>query len=241
MILTEPIFLIIALIAIIVGSALQSISGFGLAVIASPILILINPSFLPAPILALGCILSLLSCVRYRDKLNLHNIKLALLARIPGSLLGIYLLILLPAAYFSIFFSLFILFSVALTYRHFRLRYCSRNLMIAGFFSGLMGTTTSVGGPPIALVYQNSDPSTARAELGLFFVIGTFMSLGLLWGSGNISDDQVQLTLPLIPAVFIGFALSIWLDKYFKPLYLKPLIAVLSLGSCSVILLKTVF
>jgi uncharacterized membrane protein YfcA len=104
-----------------------------------------------------------------------------------------------------------------------------------------MGTTTSVGGPPIALIYQNSNVNTARAELGLFFLIGTLISLGFLWGSGNISYEQIQLTLPLIPAVFIGFGLSIWLDKHFKQLYLKPLISIISLASCCVILLKTIF
>lgn len=241
MILIEPLYLVVALLVIMTGSALQSMSGLGLAVIASPILVLINPSFLPAPILALGCILSFLNCARYRHILYFRNIQPALLARIPGSLLGVYLLMILPASYFSICFSLFIIFSVMLTYRHINLGQCSRNLIIAGFFSGLMGTTTSVGGPPIALIYQNSNVNTARAELGLFFLIGTLISLGFLWGSGNISYEQIQLTLPLIPAVFIGFGLSIWLDKHFKQLYLKPLISIISLASCCVILLKTIF
>lgn len=240
-ILTEPLSLIITILAVIAGSTLQSISGLGLAVIASPILVLINPNFLPAPILFLGCMLSLLSCIRYRHQLYFKNITMALLGRIPGSLLGVYLLMLLPVAYFSIGFSLFILLSVLLTYRHISFCHCSRNLFFAGFFSGLMATTTSVGGPPIALVYQNTKASKLRSELGLFFLLGTLMSLGFLWGSGNISHDQIQLTLPLIPPVFVGFALSIWLDKYIKQLYLKPLIALMSLCSCGILLIKTLF
>lgn len=151
---------------------------------------------------------------------------------------GVFLLALLPPIFFAIGFSVFIMLSVLLTYRHISIGHCSRNLLFAGFFSGLMGTTTSVGGPPIALVYQNSKMSTARAELGLFFLVGTLMSLVFLLVSGNINYDQLQLTLPLIPAVFIGFGLSLWLDKYFRQFYLKPLIATLSIISCSLILLK---
>jgi uncharacterized membrane protein YfcA len=237
----EPSVLIVALIAVVAGSALQSMSGFGLAVIASPILVIINPNFLPAPILALGCILSLLNCIRYRQQLHFGNIKLALLARIPGSILGILLLTLLPPIVFAIGFSLLIIFSVLLTYQRIDIHHCKRNLAIAGFFSGLMGTTTSVGGPPIALVYQNSNLSTLRAELGLFFLIGTLVSLALLFASGNVSYAQVQLTLPLVPAIFVGFGVSFYLDKYLGQRYLKPLIAVISLTSCGIILLKTFF
>lgn len=236
--LIEATLLIIALIVVIAGSALQSMSGLGLAVITSPILVLMNPNFLPAPILTLGCLLSLLSCIRYRHQLHFGSIQLALLGRIPGSIIGVLLLAALPPIFFSICFSVFIMLSVVLSYSGMSIRHCSRNLLFAGFCSGLMGTTTSVGGPPIALVYQNSKLSTARAELGLFFLVGTLMSLILLLVSGNINIQQLQLTLPLIPAVFIGFGLSLWLDKYFKQAFLKPLIATLSLASCGLILLK---
>lgn len=241
MLLTDPTYLITALIVVIVGSAFQSMSGLGLAVIASPVLVLINPLFLPAPVLTLGCLLSLLSCIRYRHKLHFSNIQLALFARIPGSILGVLLLMLVPSIFFAICFSVFNMLSVLLSYKQMKIRHCSRNLLIAGFLSGLMGTTTSVGGPPIALVYQNSHVSIARAELGLFFFVGTLMSLVLLLLSGNISADQLQLTLPLIPAVFIGFGLSLWLDKYFKQTFLKPVIASLSVISCSLILLQALF
>jgi len=239
--LIEPSLFIVALFAVVAGSALQSMSGFGLAVIASPILVIINPNFLPAPILALGCILSLLNCIRYRQQLHFSNIKLALVARIPGSILGILLLALLPPIFFAVGFSLLIMLSVLLTYRRIDIHHCERNLVIAGFFSGLMGTTTSVGGPPIALVYQNSNLSTLRAELGLFFLIGTLVSLAMLFVSGNINYAQVELTLPLVPALFVGFFLSFYLDKYLGQRYLKPLIATISLTSCGIILLKAFF
>jgi uncharacterized membrane protein YfcA len=239
--LIEPSLLIVALIAVIAGSALQSMSGFGLAVIASPVLVIINPDFLPAPILALGCLASLINCIRYRQQLHFSNIKLALLARIPGSILGIFLLAILPPTFFSISFSLLVILSVLLTYRRVNIQNCSRNLVLAGFFSGLMGTTTSVGGPPIALVYQNSKVSTARAELGLFFLIGTLVSLAMLAATDNITPTQVQLTLPLIPALFVGFGLSFWLDKHLKQHYLKPLIGAVSLTSCAIIIVKTYF
>ena len=40
-----------------------------------------------------------------------------------------------------------------------------RALVVAGLASGFAGTTTGVGGPPMALTYQNSDPATMRATI----------------------------------------------------------------------------
>ena len=56
-----------------------------------------------------------------------------------------------------------------------------RSLVVAGLASGFAATTTGVGGPPMALTYQNSDPATMRATISAFFSIGTLMSLGALW------------------------------------------------------------
>lgn len=234
--MTDPLLLAIALIAVTLGAALQSLSGIGIAVIAAPVLVLIDPAFLPAPILSLGCTLCLLNTVRYRQTLQFGNTRLALYGRLPGVLLGIILLTLLSQQILMVGFALLIILSVTLTYRHIKLHQTPRNLIIAGFFSGVMGTSTSVGGPPIALIYQNSKPEQARAELGLYFLIGTLMSLSALFWSDNVTAKQVQLTLQMMPGIALGFLLSIALDQRFKASYLKPVITLLSLGSSIAIL-----
>lgn len=235
----DPIFLLIAFVAVTLGAALQSLAGFGLAVIAAPILVLINPEFLAAPILTFGCLASLLNTLTYRKSIQINQTKITLSGRIVGSIVGVYLLTLLAADFFAVSFAIFIMLSVMLSYRHVGLLNSPRNLVLAGFLSGVMGTTTGVGGPPIALVYQNSTLNNTRAELGVFFLVGTIVSLTLLWITGNISAEQVQLTWPLTPAVLVGFLLSRRLEKYFKPHFLKPIIAVLSLISSVIILVKT--
>jgi uncharacterized membrane protein YfcA len=238
--LNEPLHLFLAITIVVIGATLQSISGLGLAVIASPILFLIEPDFLPVPILILGCMLSLLNCLRYYAQLRFTNIRLALIGRIPGSVLGVNLLLLLPASFFAYCFIIFILLSVALTYRHIDITHNPRNLLLGGFFSGLMATTTSIGGPPISLVYQNSKLTTIRAELSLFFLVGTIISLLLLYISGQFHWYHIKLALPLTPAILLGFLLSLAFNKHFKQVYLKPVIAVLSLLSCCILLTRVI-
>ncbi|NRA54223.1 MAG: sulfite exporter TauE/SafE family protein [Gammaproteobacteria bacterium] len=238
--LDDPILLLIAFVAVMFGPTLQSLAGFGISVIAAPVLVLIDLDFLAAPVLIFGFSLSLLNTLRYRKRLQINNTKLALAGRLAGSVVGIMLLGILSPSTFVVIFSLLIMVSVALTYHRFAVTNSTLNLIIAGFFSGVMGTTTGVGGPPIALVYQNCTLHRARAELGLFFLISTMISLALLAITGNISAKQMDLTWPLLPAVIAGFYLSTLIEHLFKPHYLKPVIAIFSLLSSVMILVKVV-
>jgi hypothetical protein len=87
-------------------------------------------------------------------------------------------------------------------------------LVIAGVTSGFTGTATGVGGPPMAITYQNSDPLAARATLALFFGVGAVMSLVGLTLSGEVGERQWQLALLLLPGVIVGFAGSNWLTGH---------------------------
>ena len=212
------------------AAVLQSVSGIGLALVAAPLLVLLDSDFLPGPILSLGFCLSVLTSWRYRRTLHLGNTLLALYGRIPGSLAGLVLLVVASQNAVSLGFGVLIIVSVLLSYRHVTVEASRNNLLVAGFFSGVMGTTTSVGGPPMALVYQNSDPETTRAQLGFYFLIGTGLSIMLLAVSGNYSMRQLELVIPLVPAVLLGFLMSVFWGDYLNRIHIKPLIAAISVG-----------
>lgn len=57
---------------------------------------------------------------------------------------------------------------------------------LTGFCSGLMGTATSVGGPPMALVYQRCNRINARDELAAFFLLTTPVSVLFLLYQGHM-------------------------------------------------------
>ena len=48
-----------------------------------------------------------------------------------------------------------------------------------------MGSITSIGGPPMALVYQHRTGPELRATLALFFVFGSSLSILLLTWSAR--------------------------------------------------------
>lgn len=155
--------------------------------------------------------------VRHRQQLNWPRVLTASVARIPGAWLGAFLLGILPVHWLGITLGLALLFALVVTHYRFSLMPGRWTLMLAGFSSGVMGTATSVGGPPMALVYQKTERLQSRNELALFFLLTTPVSLLMLVWSDLFDLEHFWLTLPLLPGVIAGYALAEILARYIDP------------------------
>src|SRR5262249_61088139 len=81
-------------------------------------------------------------------------------------------------------------------------------LATAGFVAGITGTATSVGGPPIALLYQRGDPKVVRATMSVFFFVGVILSLSGLALSGSLGRTPSLLALAMAPGVVLGYVVG---------------------------------
>ena len=80
--------IVIAVLVIFIGSYVQSSIGFGLAIIAAPVLFFIDPLYVPAPITLCALTLSLANAVRHWHSISFAGLKFANLGLIPGTVAG---------------------------------------------------------------------------------------------------------------------------------------------------------
>lgn len=85
-----------------------------------------------------------------------------------------------------------------------------RLLFAAGGLSGFMGTSTSIGGPPLALVFQRRHGAHLRGTLAACFLPGSVLALVALYWAGHLGITELVLGLSLFPAVGAGFWASRW-------------------------------
>jgi uncharacterized membrane protein YfcA len=78
----------------------------------------------------------------------------------------------------------------------------------AGVASGIMAMVSAIGGPPIALLYRNDAGSTVRANLGFVFGVGLCITIAVRAAAGEISWDEVVVSIALLPAVWLGLRAS---------------------------------
>ena len=191
-----------------VGAFVQGSVGFGHNLIAAPVLALVDERFVPGPAIATATVLTLLMAVRDRSGLHLGEIRTAMIGRIPATVLAAITVALLPARLLAVLFAFLVLVAVGLTASRLRIRPTTRSLLVAGALSGYMGTATSIGGPPMALLYANEDGRRMRGTLAGYFLLGTVVSLVALAATGSYGMDEVELSLVAAPGIVVGFAVS---------------------------------
>ena len=79
-----------------------------------------------------------------------------------------------------------------------------RNVVLAGATSGLLGTATAIGGPPMALVWQRNSGARLRGTMSGFFLIGSVMSMVALAFTGAVDGHTLRTFALLIPAAVAG-------------------------------------
>ncbi len=73
---------------VVVGSALQGAVGFGLGLLGAPLLVFVDPSLVPGPLLAAALFLTILVAFREHAAIDFRGVSWALMGRVPGTFLG---------------------------------------------------------------------------------------------------------------------------------------------------------
>ncbi len=200
--------IVIVTVVTFVGSTLQGAIGFGMGLLAAPLLILLDPRLVPAPILVCTLVLTLLMSYRERRAMDVRGLRWAILGRIAGTVVAAGILAIAPADTLLLLFGVFILAAVAMSVSGLRFEPTGRALVAAGVVSGVIGTVAAAGGPPLALLYQDAPGARIRSTISGFFVIGTIVSLAALWLVGRFGGGELRLALVMLPGMLAGLALS---------------------------------
>ena len=169
--------ILLAFLIIIMGAILQGSIGFGLGPFAVPLLLLINPLFVPGPVLLIALSLTILMYKRDKFAVNKNEIKWAVIGRLLGTIIGAFVLLIISKDHLSLLFAIVILLSLVIFISGIKLRLTDFNLIVVGIMSGFMGTTASIGGPPMGMLYQNEKGPRIRGTLSGIFMIGTILAI----------------------------------------------------------------
>lgn len=199
---------LIAMFLIFLGSFVQTAIGFGLAIVAAPLLFLISADYVPAPICIVALFISILNALKHRSNIELGGLKMALIGRVPGSIAGGILLVIVSTDVLALWLGLLVLFAVAVSLLPYRIEPTPIKMGIAGFFSGFFGTSSAIGGPPMALILQHQEANQLRGNLSAFFVFSSIISLIIQIPAGFLTLHHLWITIPLIPSAWLGYKLA---------------------------------
>jgi uncharacterized membrane protein YfcA len=204
--------LIVAGFILALGALFQGTIGFGANIIAAPLLLLVDPAYVPVPIITVGIVSNLLLMHRTRATPVVADPVPAVWGLLPGTAAGVCVVALThPGAGLSVLFAGFILVAVGLSMVGWRPRRTRWGLFLAGTLSGLMGTVSGIGGPPIALILQDEPGPGLRRILYRFFFVSGILALVATAVVSHLFLTGIWLGLLLTPGAVLGLYCSRWL------------------------------
>lgn len=228
-------------LVVMVGTLVQGSVGFGMAIVAAPLLALLDPSLVPVPLLVLGLGYAVLALRREPSDVDWRGVGWALLGRLPGIAVGAAAVATLPTRPFAALVAAVVLAAAVLSLVRWRPRPTPVALLLAGVVSGIGGTATSISGPPVALLYQNATGARVRATLAAYFVAGSVLSLSGLAIAGQVTSDKLLAGALLLPFMAVGFVVSGPARHLLDRGWTRPAVVAVAVGGALLLLIRVAF
>lgn len=201
--------LVLCALAAAGGALVQGTIGFGYALVVVPTLLLFAPSTVPVTPLAVATPMVFVQAVAERRALDVGGFARMTAGRVPGTVLGAWVLTVAGASAIAGAAGALLLLAVGASVARGARSVSPRLEVLAGFASGLAGTVGAVGGPYLALAYADRPGPELRATISLAFAVGVVLSLGAVALAGQVERAALVLAAVLVPATFGG----LWIGR----------------------------
>jgi uncharacterized protein len=225
---------------VFLGACVQGTLGFGMHLLALPVLALHAPDRLPQVLLLMAGPAVLWMAIKERASLEWRGLGWLLAGRVVGTVVALGILAWLPTRSLQLVFGTVTLTAAAvLALRRTGLAITPTSQTVAGGFSGLMATTAGLGGPALALLYAGRPGTVLRANVSAVFVVGNVLSLLAVAAIGRFGVEDLLLTGVLLAPMVLGLTVGrLLLARLVADAILRNLVIGVSAVSATVVLVQ---
>jgi uncharacterized membrane protein YfcA len=217
---------------VFLGCFTQSLTGFGVALVAMSVLPSLVGLNVATPLVALvGIVLEVLMLVRYHASIKFKSILGLIVSSVIVIPVGVIYLRRLDES-----LSLFMLGLIITAYAiyaliGFRLPALHHPAWawIFGSVGGLLSGAYNTSGPPV-VVYGNCrkwSPEEFKSNLSGYFMVNSLMTVSTHWVSGNFTSAVWLNFWVTLPALFLGFFLGQSMDKWLNPEIFRRIVLIM--------------
>jgi hypothetical protein len=207
----------------------QAVAGFGLPMVATPVLVALFGIRATVPLIAIVILeLQLLMIVRYHMALNVQTVWRISAAAILGIPVGVLFLSRLPETITITLLGVLLIIYVLYSSFNFPVPALKKPnwTYFFGFLSGMGGGAYNMAAPPM-IIYadtQRWEPKLFKGNLQGCFLIITVVAILTHAISGNVTGDVLQKSLIAIPFVLTGSVAGFYLDRFINPAVFRKIV-----------------
>lgn len=221
--------LLIVALALFLGGAVQSIGGFGSMLVAMPMITLVLPLHLTAPLLAtLGLPITLYIFYHNRSGIDWAETFRIVAGSLAGIPLGIWALATLDSALImrvlGVLLIAYSLYALVLEPRLLAQRHAARasslwRSLFVGLTSGMLGGAFNTNGPPLIVYGDWLRWPKARFKAllqGVFLVNGSLILIGHAV-AGHLGTHMLPYAAVALPGILLGLWTGHRIDRHIPP------------------------
>ncbi|MHB2022422.1 MAG: sulfite exporter TauE/SafE family protein [Mycobacteriales bacterium] len=219
---------IITNLAVLLGGLVQGSVGFAGNLVATPLILLVAPSFVPVATLVNSALRASMLVFRERRAVDWKATFRLVLAQIPGLAAGALVVAVAPRRWLDAALAVIVLAAVGVSVVRSH-RYVSRRAEIGiALASGVMTTTGSIGGPLLAMLYQDREGPVVRGTLSAVFAVSSVLGLAALAATGTVHRVGLVDAAIIVPGAVVGTLISTALAAVLDRRSIRPYILTLS-------------
>ena len=189
------------------AAAAQAVSGFGFALIGTPLVaVLAGPKEAVVGLTMIGVLLVAQLSVRGRGHVDRPTVGVITVSAIAGMPLGLLVLVRADDRILTFVIATAVIAFSLLLWRGARVPAGRGTDATAGFTAGILSTSTGTSGPPIviALSAKGLEPAVFRATISAIFLVQGSVALALFALGEQVTRDALSVALAGLPGVLVG-------------------------------------
>ncbi|MGI5271588.1 sulfite exporter TauE/SafE family protein [Nonomuraea sp. CA-218870] len=231
--------LLAAAVIILIASTVHAVTGFGYALVATPLLALaVDPHTAVVATTLSALAMTITIAVRQREHAEWKVAGVATAGIVLGMPLGLWVYAVTSEQLLTVLIAVGVLGCTLMVWRRVKVQGNVPVLVGAGLISGALSTSTGTNGPPMVAAFQGMgyDPHKFRATLAAVFAATSVLSLVGFAVAGQVNADALWIGLIGLPVVQIGWFAGNAIFSRIDPELFRKVVLVALLVSAAVTL-----
>ncbi len=221
------------------GSVVHGSTGIGLGLVAGPVLLSIEPAFVPGPILASSTIIGCRHLLVERHHVDPSTLRRLLLGLPIGVAAAILVLTAVDERLLAIGVGGLVIVAALALLAGLEAPSSSRYEVAGGAAASFGAMTAALPGPPLAMALHDTPGPVMRPTIAATSLVLIAASVASLAVVGRFGGDELRLLALLIPFVLCGLVVARLVRPWLDQAFLRPAVLSVALAGGLALLLRS--
>lgn len=226
------------MVVMTIGAVVHGSTGIGLGLVAGPVLLSIEPAYVPGPLMLVSIVIGMRHLIAERQNIDRAILGRLVLGMPIGVVVATALLIALDERTMALGVGALVVLVVGALLAGVELPRTARNEVIGGAASSFGAVAAAVPGPQLVMTLHDLPGPAMRPTIAATTAITGVATAASLVVVGRFGADEMMLFIGIIPPVLVGLVLARYVRPWLDRAMFRPVILTLAMAGGLALILR---